>query len=56
MATRYGVAAVEALEAGRIGVMVALQANRIVEVPLADVAGRNRKVEEAVYALAALLD
>jgi len=42
LGARYGVAAVDALEAGRWGVMVALRAGSIVEVPLAEVGGKNR--------------
>ena len=40
-----GVAAVEALEAGRLGVMVALKGGAIVEVPLAEVGGKNRSID-----------
>jgi phosphofructokinase-like protein len=56
LATRYGVAAVEALLAGRFGVMVALRGNAIVEVPLIEIAGRNRGVDPALYELATLFD
>ena len=45
LGTRYGVAAVAALEAGRLGVMVALKGGAIVEVPLADVGGKNRSID-----------
>ena len=45
LGTRYGVAAVEALEAGRLGVMVALKGGAIVEVPLAEVGGKNRSID-----------
>lgn len=56
LATRYGVAAVEALLAGRFGVMVALRGNSIVEVPLVEIAGKNRGVDPALYQLATLFD
>ena len=56
LATRFGVAAVDAAEAGRFGVMVALRGNRIVEVPLAEVAGQNRKVDPDVYDLTGLFN
>jgi ATP-dependent phosphofructokinase / diphosphate-dependent phosphofructokinase len=56
LATRYGVAAVEAIEAGRFGAMVALRGNAIVEVPLREIAGRNRNVDPALYELAALFN
>lgn len=44
LATRYGVAAVDAIVAGRSGCMVALQKNEIVCVPLQDVAGHPGNV------------
>ncbi len=44
LATRYGVAAVDALMAGKTGVMVALQKNKIVTVPIKDVAGNPSNV------------
>jgi ATP-dependent phosphofructokinase / diphosphate-dependent phosphofructokinase len=56
LATRYGVAAVKAIEAGRFGVMVALQGNEIVEVPLGEISGRNRSVDPALYELATLFN
>ena len=43
LATRYGAAAVEALLAGRTGVMVALRGDKIVEVPLVEIAGRESR-------------
>lgn len=43
-ASRFGAAAVRALAQGQSGVMVALDGEDIVTVPLADVAGRNRRV------------
>ncbi len=43
-ASRFGAAAVRALAQGKSGVMVALDGEDIVTVPLADVAGRNRRV------------
>jgi 6-phosphofructokinase 1 len=47
LGARYGVAAVEALEAQHFGVMVALRAGAIVEVPLAEVGGRNRSIDSS---------
>lgn len=44
LATRYGVAAVDALMAGKTGVMVALQKNRIVTVAIKDIAGQPSNV------------
>jgi 6-phosphofructokinase 1 len=45
LGARYGVAAVEALETGRWGNMVALRAGAIVEVPLAEVGGKSRPLD-----------
>ncbi len=56
MATRYGVAAVELIEAGKYGRMVALQGGRIVDVALADVTGKNRNVDPEVYELASIFN
>ena len=44
LATRFGVAAAELAAQGRFGCMVALQADACVAVPLAEVAGRTRRV------------
>ncbi|MGA1326027.1 MAG: 6-phosphofructokinase [Rubrivivax sp.] len=44
LATRYGHAAARAAMRGRFGVMVALQADACVDVPLSAVAGRSRGV------------
>ena len=44
LATRYGVAAVDALVAGETGTMVALQKNSIVTVPIRDIAGQPSNV------------
>lgn len=44
LATRYGVAAVDALMAGKTGTMVALQKNQIVTVPVISIAGQPSNV------------
>ena len=44
LATRFGHAAARLAVQDRHGVMVALQADRCVSVPLAEVAGRSRRV------------
>ncbi len=49
LATRFGVAAAEAAAAGEWGVMVGLRAERIVQVPLAEVAGRTRTLDLDLY-------
>jgi 6-phosphofructokinase 1 len=46
LATRFGVAAAQAVLAGQFGVTVALQGDRCVQVPLSAVAGQNRRVPE----------
>ncbi len=45
LATRFSVFAVEAARQGRWGIMVGLQGNKIVAVPLAEVASRIKRVE-----------
>ncbi len=44
LSTRFGVAAAQAVQAKAFGITIALQGDRCVRVPLADVAGRNRRV------------
>ncbi|MFH1875201.1 MAG: ATP-dependent 6-phosphofructokinase [Pseudomonadota bacterium] len=51
LATRYGVAAMDAVHKGRFGVMVALDGNNIVEKPLTVVAERLKTVDEDLYEL-----
>ena len=45
LATRFGIAAIEAVHDGAFGHMVALQANEIVRVPLADAVGELKLVK-----------
>lgn len=54
LATRLGVAAVDALLAGQTGVMVALRGTEIVTVPLDELAKGTRTVDPALYALTRL--
>ncbi len=49
LATRYGVAAADAVADGHWGSMVALQADRIVHVPLADAVNTTKTVELDFY-------
>src|ERR687884_746441 len=49
LATRFGVAAIEAVHDGAFGQMVALQAGEIVRVPLSDAVGELKLVEPALY-------
>ncbi|MCB1031849.1 MAG: 6-phosphofructokinase, partial [Acidimicrobiales bacterium] len=44
LATRFGVAAVDAVHAGALGSMVALQSGEIVRVPVADAVGHQKAV------------
>ncbi len=54
LATRLGVAAVDALLAGQTGVMVALRGLAIVTLPLDELAKGTRTVDPALYALTRL--
>jgi 6-phosphofructokinase 1 len=49
LSTRFGVAAVEAVHRHAWGRMVALRGDRIVDVPLVEVAGRTRPVDTALF-------
>lgn len=52
LATRFGVAAIDAVHDGRWGQMVALQAGEIVPVPLAEAVGTLKTVDPALYDVA----
>jgi 6-phosphofructokinase 1 len=54
LATRFGVAALRAVEAGRSGVMVALRGSSIVEVALADALASPRLLDPDLYETAEL--
>ncbi|HEX9247244.1 MAG TPA: 6-phosphofructokinase, partial [bacterium] len=54
LATRFGVAAVDELVAGRTGVMVALRGPAIVTTPLDDVITGTRTLDPAIGALTRL--
>jgi ATP-dependent phosphofructokinase / diphosphate-dependent phosphofructokinase len=49
LATRFGVAAMDAVHGGRFGVFVALRGNDIVEVPLGDVSKGLKLIDESFY-------
>jgi ATP-dependent phosphofructokinase / diphosphate-dependent phosphofructokinase len=49
LATRFGVAAIEAVHDGAFGQMVALRADSIVRVPLADAVGELKLVDPQLY-------
>jgi 6-phosphofructokinase 1 len=50
LATRFGVAAAEAVTAGHTGVMVALRGTEIVEAPIAEALGEPKTLDEKFYA------
>ena len=52
LGSRFGVAATELAARGEYGNMVALQANRIVPVPLEEVEGKLRRVPDELYEVA----
>jgi 6-phosphofructokinase 1 len=52
LATRFGIAAIDAVHAGAADEMVALQAGAIVRVPLIDAVGTLKTVDPALYELA----
>ncbi|MBA2608927.1 MAG: ATP-dependent 6-phosphofructokinase [Actinobacteria bacterium] len=54
LATRFGVAAVEAVHDGSYGTMVALQASQIVRVPLAEAVGELKTVDPSLLEIADL--
>ncbi|MFH0800280.1 MAG: ATP-dependent 6-phosphofructokinase [Pseudomonadota bacterium] len=49
LATRFGVAAMDAVHAGHFGVMVALDGKDIIEIPLSTVTGGLKTVDEDFY-------
>ncbi|MGQ0432612.1 MAG: ATP-dependent 6-phosphofructokinase [Microthrixaceae bacterium] len=52
LATRFGVAAIDAVHAGAWGTMVALQGGSVVRVPLADAVGELKLVDPELYEVA----
>jgi len=53
LATRFGIAAIDLVHEGRFGVMVGLQGNAMVPVPLKDVLGKRKVVDLKLYDMAA---
>ena len=49
LATRFGIAAIDAVHDGDFGTMVALRADRIVRVPLAEGVGELKTVDPELY-------
>ena len=54
LATRFGVAAIEAVHDGASGTMVALRCGDIVRVPLADATSELKLVDPAIYDVASV--
>jgi 6-phosphofructokinase 1 len=52
LATRFGVAAVDLVNQGKFGHMVALKGNKITSVPLKDVIGKRKTVDLELYDIA----
>jgi 6-phosphofructokinase 1 len=52
LASRFGVAAIDAVHDAAWGTMVALQAGRVVRVPLADAVGELKLVDPELYGVA----
>jgi 6-phosphofructokinase 1 len=55
LASRTGAAAVEALARGTTGVVIGMSRNEITETPLAEVAGRTKPIDPALFELARVL-
>jgi 6-phosphofructokinase 1 len=54
LATRFGVAAMDAVAAGRFGMMVALRSTDIIEVPLEEALREPKLLDPALYETAEL--
>jgi 6-phosphofructokinase 1 len=54
LATRYGIAAIDLIHEGKFGHMVATKGNKIVSVPLKDVAGKRKTVDLELYNIASV--
>jgi 6-phosphofructokinase 1 len=52
LATRYGVAAIDFVHEGKFGYLTGLQGNKIVPVPLKEVAGKRKTVDPELYEIA----
>ena len=55
LATRFGVAAVQLVDSGEFGKMVALQGNRIISIPLESAVNQLKKVDNEIYELAMIV-
>jgi phosphofructokinase-like protein len=53
LATRFGIAALNLVHEGKFGLMVAINGNAIISVPLKDVVGKRKTVDLKLYEIAA---
>lgn len=54
LATRFGIAAIDLVHEGKFGLMVAVQGNKIVSIPLKDVVGKRKPVDLELYEIASV--
>jgi ATP-dependent phosphofructokinase / diphosphate-dependent phosphofructokinase len=54
LATRYGVQAIDMAHRGEFGRMASLRGQTLTSVPLSEAIGRNRKVDDELYAMASV--
>jgi 6-phosphofructokinase 1 len=54
LATRFGIAAIDLVHEGKFGLMTSIQGNRIVSVPLREVAGKRKTVDLGLYDIASV--
>ena len=52
LATRFGIAAIDFVHEGKFGYLTALQGNKIVPVPLKEIAGKRKTVNPELYEIA----
>ena len=54
LATRFGIAAIDLVHEEKFGYMVAIKGNKIVSVPLKDVASKRKTVDLELYDIASV--
>jgi len=52
LATRFGIAAIDFVHEGKLGYLTALQGNKIMPVPLKEIAGKRKTVDPELYEIA----
>ena len=52
LATRFGIAAIDFVHEGKFGYLTALQGNKIMPVPLKEIAGKRKTVDPELYEIA----